>query len=373
MIPKIKIEHAVKSFDVGGLEKIIESLMLHCGESFVPGVTVLQRGGRFSEKVAKKGYRVTLINASEKKIATVRLLWRLVAAFRTIRPDIIHCHDTDSWIYGAIAGRISGVKNIVFTKHGHLENINRILIAESRLASWLAKKIVAVSPQIRQELMAKLCLGPEKIDVVYNGIDTTVFHPPENKQEAKKQLGLSEKAFVVGSVTRFSQVKNIGMQIDMAERLKGKIPGFQYIIVAPMTAAGQEIQDEVIKKGLQAHVHFLGFRTDIPEILRAMDVFVLTSFSEGTSVALLEAMASGCIPVASSTGGTPNLIAHAKNGFLFEVDDLDSFCDYIVKCYNDTPLRINLSKNIEQSLENYTLNKMINRYENIYYNRTDMA
>ncbi|WP_028575396.1 glycosyltransferase [Desulfonatronovibrio hydrogenovorans] len=363
---KIKVEHVVKSFRVGGLEKIIKYLVLNSGSRFLPGVTVLQRSGPFSEEVSRKGHRVTVFNAYERKISAIRLVMEMVSAFRTVRPDIVHCHDTESWIYGTIAARLSGVKKVVFTKHGHMENFSRTLAAECRVASWFTRTIAAVSPQVKDELVFRLGINPLKIDVVYNGIDSKAFHPPEDKGQAKEHLGLPADSFVAGSVTRFFQVKNIEMQMDMIERLKDMIPGFHYLLVAPMTPAGERIKQDAVKRGLEDHVHFLGYRSDIPEILQAMDVFVLTSFSEGTSVALLEAMASGCVPVASSTGGTPNLIEHGKNGFLFEINDLDALCGNVLKCFEDREARSNIISGIGENLGKYTMEKMVECYETVY-------
>lgn len=363
---KINVEHVVKSFRVGGLESIIKNLVLNSKDPFIHGVTILQRSGPFSQEVVERGCRVTDINAFNRKISVFRLLREVVSSFKSSRPDIIHCHDTESWIYGVIAGKLSGVRKAIFTKHGHMENFSRTMAAECRLVSWFTKYIVAVSPQVKDELVARLGINPAKIEVVFNGIDNKAFHPAENKSQAKEYLGINSESFVAGSVTRFFQIKNIEMQIDMVDRLKDIIPNFQYIIVAPMTPAGEKIKEEVYKRNLQYHVHFLGFRSDIPKVLSAMDVFVLTSFSEGTSVAILEAMASGCVPIASSTGGTPNLIEHDVNGFLFDVHDLDSLCNYVLLCYRSEKLRMRLLSNMNRILQKYSIDNMVNSYENIY-------
>lgn len=361
---KIKVEHVVKSFRVGGLEKIIKYLVLNSGGRFLPGVTILQRGGPFSEEVSRKGHRVTVFNAYERKISVIRLVMEMVSAFRTVRPDIVHCHDTESWIYGTIAARLSGVKKVVFTKHGHMENFSRILVAECRLASWFTRTIAAVSPQVKDELVYRLGISPAKIEIVYNGIDNKTFHHPADKGQAKEHLGLPADSFVAGSVTRFFQVKNIEMQVNMIERLKDMIPGFHYLMVAPMTPAGERIKQDAKKRGLENHVHFLGYRSDVPEILQAMDVFVLTSFSEGTSVALLEAMASGCVPVVSSTGGTPNLIENGKNGFLIDVNNIDELCDKVYYCYNNKIQHI--IDNAIASSSKYSIDSMIDNYNKLY-------
>jgi glycosyltransferase involved in cell wall biosynthesis len=105
---------------------------------------------------------------------------------------------------------------------------------------------------------------------------------------------------------------------------------------------------------------------DIPEVLRAFDMFVMTSFSEGTSLALLEAMASGLPVIASDVGGNKNIISHGENGFLFDVTSLETLRNHVLELYNDAEKRLELGNRAKIVGEKCSIQSMVGRYDDVY-------
>ena len=360
-----KVLHMVKVFRVGGLENVIKNLAINSSQDIIPEILVLQIGGQFSHEVEEKNINVTILNSYSRKLSSGQILKDVSLAIKKIKPDVIHCHDQASWFYGTIAGRLHGIKKILFTKHGYVEELSWKTIILSQFMSLLSKKIIAVSPKVKQNISRNLKIK-KNIDIIYNGVDTQCFSEPTDRRLAKKLVGVDEHAFVVGTVTRFYSIKNIEMQIDMVERLAKVVNNFLYIIVAPLTRAGERYKKDVEDRGLSEYVWFTGFRDDIPQLLQAMDVFVLSSLSEGTSVSLLEAMASGCIPVVSATGGTPDIIKDGQNGFLFSISNLNEMCDKIMSCRKNAQDIERIRVKALQTASRYNVQRMIESYETLY-------
>ncbi|KIH75477.1 hypothetical protein GFER_16090 [Geoalkalibacter ferrihydriticus DSM 17813] len=237
----------------------------------------------------------------------------------------------------------------------------------NKILSLLTDRIVAVSPEVRDDLVQREFIKGSKVDVIYNGINLEPFAVAGSKEAAKNKLGLDAGSFVTGTVTRFYPVKNVELQIDMVERLKDRIPQLKHLIVAPIANdLGRKIKADIAERGLEGNIVLLGYREDIPQVLKAMDLFVLTSLSEGTSIALIEAIAANLPVVVSNVGGNPNLVEDGVNGFLFDLDKEGDFEAKVLRVYENRDVAEKFASQQRGIAEKFSEKKMIANYKFIY-------
>jgi glycosyltransferase involved in cell wall biosynthesis len=177
---------------------------------------------------------------------------------------------------------------------------------------------------------------------------------------------LREDDFLLGTVSRIYPEKNIEMQIKLLHSLIEEIPNVKLVIVGKKYNHAKYL--EALAKGLnvQERVFFLGLRRDVPELLRTFDIFLMTSFSEGTSLAILEAMAAGLPVIASDVGGNKNLIDHGESGFLFKVDDFNQLQKISLELYKNTDKRKKVGLHAEQKALSFEKKKMVDEYLSLY-------
>lgn len=362
----INVLYLLQYFAIGGKEQIVKDLMLLSSKQFNPVACTLRKIGFMGNEVKKAGLEVILIGSSKQNKNTFNIVRELIDLLTTYQIDIVNCHDIGSWYYGVIAGKLIKAKKIVHTRHSFLENQQPRHLFLSKLLSLFTDKIIVVSPEIKHSMINEEHISEKKIEVIYNGINLEKYQLKSKRQEIRAFLNIDERAFVTGTVTRFYKVKNIEMQIDMVERLKARIPDLKHLIVAPMDDYGKRIKEDIRQKQLEQYISLLDFREDVPNILRAVDIFILSSFSEGTPLVLFEAMASKCAVVASAVGGIPRLIEHGVNGILFDVHNLEELCRAVLSLYHDPDFRSQLSEAAIKSVKRFNIQGMVKEYENVY-------
>jgi glycosyltransferase involved in cell wall biosynthesis len=357
----VKILHVLGSFGVGGLEKVVKDIVLHSWHGTEPSICVIKGSGRFSRDVAAAGIPVFNLNAGSSRAEIIKQIYQIT---KSSNIDIVHCHDLTSWLFSSFVTVRTG-RPLVVTKHGIEENatIKNIVLAKG--LSQFTKRIIAVSPDVAQFLAKKYFINPERIVTIFNGI------PPSNqlydRGDVKELIGLHRNAFVIGTVTRFYPVKNVLMQIDLIQGLKDIIENVKYVVVAPLSGPSfEEIEKHIALKGLGKYVHLLGYREDVARILCAMDVFLLTSLSEGTSIALLEAMQANIPVVVSRVGGNPYIVKDGVNGLIFDLDQPEMLMRRVVELHANPELRDMLGKNAGEEAKKYAIEQTTRRYYEEY-------
>ena len=160
---------------------------------------------------------------------------------------------------------------------------------------------------------------PNKVQVIYNGVDTLRFHPPANKAEAKRHLGLDPDRPVVGMISRLDPLKGYDSFFDAINNLQ-VCHDVQWLMVG-IGRDEQEIRNGAEERGLEKIVQFLGMRRDVPELLAAFDIYVLPTLKEGLSNSILEAMAAGCAVVVSDYPGNLEVVSDGVNGLVVPMRD----------------------------------------------------
>jgi glycosyltransferase involved in cell wall biosynthesis len=285
-----------------------------------------------------QGDGATYLHALQRPLAPAADLGALMQIYRLlcrVRPAIVHTHmakagavgRTAAVAYNRTAGRQRPAR-LVHTYHGHvLEGYfgaakTSVFIRTERVLARATDRLIAISPRIRDELVASYRIGDaSQYAVVPLGFDLSPFAriDDDGRRAARKELGLPADAPVVTTVGRLTAIKQHDLLLTAARTIVGDHPSAVFL-VAGDGERRREIEAMARVLQVEQHVRFLGWRRDLATIYAATDVFVLTSRQEGTPVALIEAMASGVPGVSTDVGGVRDVIADATMGVLVPPD-----------------------------------------------------
>ena len=289
----------------------------------------------------------------------VRYARRVMKVAQREEFDVIHAHDWMTFPAGIALATHTGKPLIVqvhsteFDRSG--EHVNQFVYDIERQGMHAATRVITVSNYTRSIVVNRYAVPPEKVEVVYNGVDLEGSPVTSQQSPGKTSLGLSEDDFVVVCVANFtSKTKGHEELVEALRKLKDKAgEGFAKIKIllvgdGPLRA---RVNLQVVGHGLQDNVLFAGKRSDVREILQACDMCVLSSLSEGLSNALLEYMASGKPVVATAVGGNLEVIQDGRNGILVPAGNSAALAEGIAKVWGDKELALRLGAAARKTVE----------------------
>ncbi len=231
---------------------------------------------------------------------------------------------------------------------------------------YLVDKILASSHSIESRLTRYPWLSPGMVEVVPNGIDLSPFSSFNPSRDLARRLGIPRGRVIVGSVADLVPSKGHELLLNALPNLLLLAPQVHLLFVGDGVMRGR-LERMTTQMGFQDRVTFAGFRRDIPEVLRNIDVFVLPSRSEGASLAVLEAMAAARPVVVSDVGGNSELVIHGVNGFLFPLEDPLMMVQHVALLAANPRLRRKMGMEGRRWAEReFTLEKMVSRVEGIF-------
>lgn len=354
----LRICHVVLSLRPGGLENGVVNVVNGLDpREFISSVCCLRELGSFADRITAPGAAVRSMGSAGG--TDLRLLFRLARRLRTMKIDIVHTRNLEAFLYGAIAAKIAGTPRLIHSEHGRT-------FPERPHRAWLQRRLLkgtdyafAVSERLKTDLVREIGLQPDLLDVIWNGVDFRCFAP--GARPADRPLD----EIVIGSVGRLVAVKNYALLLQAVSQLR-EGPPIRVVLVGDGPESGS-LRRLAATLGLEDRVLFVGHSDDVPALLRAMDIFVLPSVSEGMSNTLLEAMASGVVVVASDVGGNGELIEDGTTGLLFHSGDVKALTYHLRRLVYDTALRTRLAAAaLSRARQEFSMDAMIARYEEMY-------
>jgi len=303
---RLKILHVVHKLDYGGLERLVGALVqLLPPDQFESHILTLSDFGRFAEGLAAHAQL-----HQDRSLPHLSMIWprRLTRTIRALAPDVVHTH-SGVWFKASLAARRAGVPRLVHTDHGrpYPDSLTGRLL--DGLAARRTDVVVAVSDALRRQMAETLVPRPSRIRVVVNGIDTRRFRPQSVNGSLRGALGLPAAAPVIGSIGRLDPIKAYDVMVHAFALLRahwrvdeGAAPALVLVGDGPERA---RLAVLIEQQGLRDAARLVGWRKDVERLYPVFDVFTLSSWSEGTSLGLLEAMSSGVCPVVTAVGGSP--------------------------------------------------------------------
>ena len=365
------ILHTIESGGPGGAETVVLNLVTRLNKDRFKSVVLLPPGPWLNAKLREHG--VPVIEVSWTAWYDPRGPLAMVDAIRKYEVDLVHSHLPGQNFYSCIAGLLTGRKTLV-TYHGPVEFHDGNSV-KGKAKLWFvrntADRAIVVCKMVKDILM-KYGFRHDMISVIYNGIDPTPYMSPR-RGTLRSELGLKPDAKLVGMVANVRQSKGYDILVRASAEVCQKFPDAMFIAVGDVhDVLAAPIKKLVAELALQDRFLFLGFRSDIPNILSELDVFVLSSKSEGMPLAVLEAMASQQAIVTTKVGGIPEIVDHGHNGVVVAPSDPGALAGAIGELLSDNVKAVRLGTNARAKfLKEFTVGGMIERYEQLYLSRLE--
>lgn len=325
-----RVLHVVLSMEVGGAEKLVYDMVRH--QSLVdrpPAVCCLDTVGELGVKLREEGIPVHCKGRRPGLDFSV-IPW-LAGVMRQERATVVHAHQYTPLFYTVPAALLAGALPVVYTEHGRFypdrRSFKRALFTP--LLSLGVDHLVAISAQTAKAMADNDNLPLGRIKVVHNGVDLCRMTPPVDLQAKRLELGLSPDCRIIGTAARLNEIKNIPMMLRVFKRVLQTVPNCCLVIAG---TGNEEVRLKALaaELGISSRVKFIGLRFDLPEVYRLFEVFLLTSFTEGISVTLLEAMASGVPSVVTDVGGNGEVVLEGQTGYLVSLESEELMAQRVV-------------------------------------------
>jgi len=364
-----KLMYIIHSLGVGGSEKLISNMAVELKRrGFDCTICCLNSLGEWGKKLKKKGFNIFVLD--KKEGVDLNISKKIKAIVEKERPDILHAHHYTPYFYAVLSNFSYHRPKLIFTEHGRFYpdrvRIKRVIF--NYFAKFFTDTITGVCDFTKYSLSKYEMFPQNKIRVIYNGIKPEKYEIDIDKHLKKRQLNLNFDDKIIGTIGRLCAIKNHYMLIQAFGRVKKHIKNAKLLIVGD-----GELRDRLEalskKMNLTTDIIFLGEREDVPGLMKIFDVFVLSSNSEASSLALLEAMASGLSVVATNVGGNPELMKNNETGILVSRGDYKKFADAIIRILqNPTLQKVMGEKGKERIIEKFSFNRMMDEYIRLYRN-----
>ena len=360
------ILHMIDTTGPGGAETVFIDLATRLPKDKYRAVVVIRGAGWVYDELRRRGVEPILIDA--KGSFNWRYLHQLCRLIKKERVDLIQSHLLGSNVYSSMAGILTRTP-VVTTFHGAVDigDNERFKGLKFSAVNAGAKCIVAVSDSLKMDIVDRTPLKQNKIKTIYNGINTADFQRP-CAIDLREKFDWPNDAVIIGSLGNIRSAKGYDVLLQAAAMLKKQPGSFRFVI------AGQgegKLYDKLIQLraelALEEMVHFLGFMDDPASYLANIDVFLLSSTTEGFSIATIQAMASARPVIATKSGGPEEIITHGENGWLIEAGNPGEIAESIALLASDPALATQMAKKGNQHvLDTFDMNIMLEAYQEAY-------
>src|SRR6266508_6633200 len=328
----------------------------------------------------ERGDDVVRIDELGREISPLRDLvatLRLARLIRRERPDILHTHTAKAGTVGRVAALLAGRHRppiVVHTFHGHVLRgyFGPVRSLVFRLLErWLAghtTALIAVSPQVRDDLVALRVAPPERFVVIRLGIELgeRVAGAGDGRVESRRYLGIPPDRFAVGWIGRMTAVKRTDDVLVAFKRLRED--GVEAVLC--MVGDGPDrpqLEQRAHELGIVRDTLFLGYQEDVAQFYAAFDALVLPSSIEGTPVSAIEALAAGRPVVATRVGGVPDVVEEGEDGFLVEPGATEELAERLAQLARDPALREQMGRaGRERVLPRYAVDRLVEDVDRLY-------
>lgn len=365
----LKVLHFTNSMCLGGTEQVVLRVASTLSEGFEHYVCCTRN---FDPDLVERWLRpeqFKALNFPESRLAF--FVPRLMRAIRECKPDIVHSRNWGA-IEAAIAARLARVPVVIHSEHGYeveyLSETPRRQRWMRRLVCSSADAFCTVSRELRDYHAAQAGVRPERIRVIYNGVDTARFAPaPLSRVSIRAELGIAPGDFVVGAVGRMVPIKDYPTLVRAAGMAAARLPNLKLLMVGD----GPEFERilDLAQNIPDLHGRFVpvGRSPDVPALLAAMDVFVQTSLREGMSNTLLEAMSTGLPALVTRVGGNPEVVDEGITGWLFAPGDVNGLSGLMLNLAKDIGLRARAGEAARRrTLNMFSHETMLENYRALY-------
>ncbi len=359
----IKVLHVISDTGIGGAGILLLNLMRHADRRSFSYAVALPRGSLLLPKVEALGIPVFPLDGLSDRSVDPPALPELVRLVRRERPDILHTH---AGFTARLAGYLTHIPAILCTKHCAFEPSKRTLPFQKALNKTPATYYIATAEAAGSVLTAEGAM-PQRICLIRGGSDPVQPLPNSEKEELRREIGLTPTDFVVGMAARMERGKGQEILLEAAKICLSENPRFRFLL-AGTGSMEKELRCHAQALRLGDGVRFLGFRSDIGRIMNLFDLNVNCSYlSETSSLSLSEGMSLGIVPVVSDIGGNPFMVGYGQDGVLVPSKNPEALAVILLSLYRSPRSRAALSRRCRARFEaEFTAESMTRKTEALY-------
>ena len=313
--------HVLHSLSIGGGELLARELALAHIDSFRPVFALLDELGEVGLRLRERGFHVEVLE--RRNGVDFRCVSRLRRFLGAEQVCLIQAHQYGPLFYSALARWPRSGPAILFHEHGrdYPDCRRKKRVWANRILLHRSDQFVAVGTAVRQALIEFEGMAPDRIEVIYNGIELGRYDPMRRRRATvRADEAWADDEIVIIQVARLNRLKDHETALRAIRILRDQCPKARLVLIGE----GEErakIERLRIELGLEDCVELLGTRLDVPRLLEGADIFLLSSLSEGIPLTLMEAMACGLPCVATRVGGVPEVVEHGVTGLLGKAGD----------------------------------------------------
>lgn len=360
--------HVIHALGVGGAEVLVDLLARRLSDTFRSVIAVLDDIGEIGQQLRSDGYVVEHLHRSPGiDHACAR---RLNAFAAQQNACLFHAHQYTPFFQAMLSRGVLGTRPILFTEHGRhypdLPSRKRSLV--NRLMLRRHDRLVGVGGAVRQALISNEGLPASRVEVVYNGVDLQAHAKPQPDAASRirTEFGLADDDFVCIQVARLHPLKDHRTAIAAIDEARRIVPQVKLLIVGEGDER-EQIEADIQQRGLSRHVILAGNRADVPDLLAAADIFLMSSISEGIPLTIIEAMAARRPVIATAVGGIPEMIDPGRTGLLAPAGDAKALARSVIKLQQQPRLRSSIvAAALDMARRRFSLPGMLNQYKRMY-------
>lgn len=371
---RLNVLHAITKLELGGAQQLVLETIRRLPREEFNSILVSSEGLLAEAAQDLEDAKVVLIPQLRRQISPLLDLIALIRLFRLCRGvDIVHTHSSKAGVLGRWAAKLAGVPIIIHTIHGwgfhDYQNplVKRLFIFLERFTAKITNRLVAVSEANVEKGLTAGIAKASKYVVIPGGIRVDEFsRVTVDIREKKRELGLDSNCPVVGMIACLKPQKAPDDFVRAAARVVKSVPEAKFLLIGDGLLR-PKVERLIDQLNLSGSVRLTGWRRDIPQVLKVLDVLVLTSLYEGLPLVFPQAMAAGLPVVATRVDGASEAIGEGQTGFLVPPKDLDTLAQRIITLLNDRDLARRMGEEGRRSVDpRFNIEVMVQKVGQLY-------
>jgi glycosyltransferase involved in cell wall biosynthesis len=377
---KTKIAQVITRLDWGGppdiLRLICESLDPDkLDVTIITGLTLYpsERTKKFLNEFPGRIINIPQLQRDVSPLNDLTALFRLYRLMRRGRFDIVHTHTAKAGALGRIAAWLEGKAKVIHTSHGH--NFygyfgplkSRLVILAERFLTFFTDRVTALTELEKSDLEQYKVTGPDKVMIIYSGLEMDQFGNGHiDEQQKRSELGAVSDSVLIGMVGRLEHIKGPEHFIESIPAVSERFPDTEFLLVGEGSLRDR-LESRCKELNISDRVIFTGWREDVPDILKVLDIVVLPSLNEAVGRTLIEAGACGKPVVATKVGGVPEMVRDGETGLLVPAADSASLVDALISLLKDKEKRLTMGETASRWVDDkFSATRMVEGFAHLY-------
>jgi len=372
-----RVLHMITRIDRGGSAEVVLDIAARqraagCRVTLAMGISLDPQldPDEYERRTGVQVVRIDTLLREVSPLADVRAFAALYRLTRSIRPDLVHTHTSKAGIVGRAAAWLARAPAIVHSPHGHIfygyygPTKTRIFITLERLAARLCDRVTTLTDLGARDHVKFRIATADRFATIRPGVDVGQFlNGARRRDPVRTQLGVKRDELLVCWVGRLVPIKDCATFVRACAEVARSQSRVRFII-----AGDGELRSQLEAQAdrLRVPVQFLGSRSDVPDLMAASDLFVLSSTNEGFGRVLVEAMASGLPIVATKVGGVPEVVEHGRSGLVVPPGDSSAMADAMRRLLSDDTLRAAFRQRGLERVPEFTIERTMEDLGRLY-------